>query len=968
MPEIYRNKKETISKYEGEPLQKKYAKLAGKITDNVKNKLRGVKSTDPEYWGLREILTEDEVDILLTLKLRKWYTPDQMYEKNKKQFTRERFDELLDLMAVHGILEYDYGDHYDDNGPTQEKDPSEIRYRLSFFVPGSAELFNSSQDRVDANPPVASFFERMTFLPLEDITPMVRPGGDGIGMHVIPVEKEVSMRSEALNIEKISYWLKKYEGHISAGICSCRYSRAKLGEGCTDDENDWCVQVGDMADYTVETGRAHYITTEEALEIFRRAEENGYVHQTTNIDGEDHIFDICNCNPQICNALRTSQLYNTRNLSKSAYTAEVDKDKCVACNRCVEVCPAGAIKLGQKLCKADGSEVEYPKQILPDKIRWGKYAWDENYRDNNRVNTHKTGSSPCKAACPAHVPVQGYLKMAKEGRYDEALALIKRENPFPAICGRVCNKLCEDACTRGKIDDPVSIDEVKKFLAERDLHAETRYVPKKIINNLTGEWPQKIAIIGAGPAGLSCAYYLASRGYSPTVFEKHEKPGGMMTYGIPTFKLQKDVIDAEIDVIRALGVEIRCGVEVGKDVTIEQLKEEGYQAFYIAIGCQGGRLPGVPNETAEGTDFAVHFLKEALSDPDQKYDGNVVVVGGGNVAIDCARTAHRFRPDSVSMYCLESRETMPASKQEIAEAEEEDIRIEPGWGPKEVLVDESGHVNGIVFKRCLSTIDPVTGAFSPKYDEEDTMTVPADRIIFAIGQAVEWGGLLEGTDVTFSRGTWPAADKFTYQTEDPAVFVGGDVFTGPKFVIDAIGQGHEAAESLARFVSENNVPQTIGRDRRFFKPLDTDDITVPSYDHAGRQEPEIEQIEDPGHSFYDPRRILTEEQVKCEASRCLSCGMTIVDENRCIGCGLCTTRCEFDAIHLKRDHPEMTDYRAAEKKVTGLLSYAVPRAVKIVLNSGSKDAKEMRAKRKEFKKDPNKPHTGNAIDTEDLMK
>ncbi len=968
MPEIYRNKKETISKYEGEPLQKKYAKLAGKITDNVKNKLRGVKSTDPEYWGLREILTEDEVDVLLTLKLRKWYTADQIFEKNKKQFSRERIDELLWQMSVHGILEYDYGDHYDDNGPTQEKNPDEIRYRLSFFVPGSAELFNSSQDRVDANPPVASFFERMTFLPLEDITPMVRPGGDGIGMHVIPVEKEVSMHSEALNIEKISYWLKKYEGHISAGICSCRYSRAKLGEGCTDDENDWCVQVGDMADYTVETGRAHYITTEEALEIFRRAEENGYVHQTTNIDGEDHIFDICNCNPQICNALRTSQLYNTRNLSKSAYTAEVDKEKCVACNRCVEVCPAGAIKLGQKLCKADGSEVEYPKQILPDKIRWGKYAWDENYRDNNRVNTHKTGSSPCKAACPAHVPVQGYLKMAKEGRYDEALALIKRENPFPAICGRVCNKKCEDACTRGKIDAPVSIDEVKKFLAERDLHAETRYVPKKIINNLTGEWPQKIAIIGAGPAGLSCAYYLASRGYSPTVFEKHEKPGGMMTYGIPTFKLAKDVIDAEIDVIRQLGVEIRCGVEVGKDVTIEQLKEEGYQAFYIAIGCQGGRLPGVPNETAEGTDFAVHFLKEALSDPDQKYDGNVVVVGGGNVAIDCARTAHRFHPDSVSMYCLESRETMPASKQEIEEAEEEDIRIEPGWGPKEVLVDENGHVSGIVFKRCLSTIDPVTGAFSPKYDEEDTMTVPADRIIFAIGQAIEWGGLLEGTGVTFSRGAYPAADKFTYQTDDPAVFVGGDVFTGPKFVIDAIGQGHEAAESLARYVSANNVPQTIGRDRRFFKPLDTDDITIPSYDHAGRQEAEVEQIEDPGHSFFDPRKVLTEEQVKIEASRCLGCGATIVDENRCIGCGLCTTRCEFDAIHLKRDHPEMTDYRAAEKKVTGLLSYAVPRAVKIVLNSGSKDAKEMRAKRKAFKKDPNKPHTGNAINTEDLMK
>ncbi|MBQ1447722.1 MAG: FAD-dependent oxidoreductase [Erysipelotrichaceae bacterium] len=966
MPEIYRDKKETISKYEGEKdFKEKYAKLARKITDNVKHKIAGIKAEDPEYWGLREVLTEDEVDIGLTMKLRKFYTFDELYEKNKK-FSRERFEEALNLMCVHGIVEYDYGDHYDDNGPTKEN-PGERRYRLSFFVPGSAELFNSSKDRVDANPPVASFFERMTFLPLEDITPMIRPGGNGIGMHVIPVEKEVSMHNEALDIEKISYWLKKYEGHIAAGICSCRYSRAVLGDGCTDDYNDWCVQVGDMADYTVETGRAHYITMEEALEIMRRAEENGFVHQTTNIDGEDHIFDICNCNVQICNALRTSQLYNTRNMSKSAYTAEVDKDKCVACNRCVEVCPAGAIKLGQKLCDKQGKEIEYPKQPLPDAIRWGKYAWDENYRDTNRVNTHKTGSSPCKAACPAHVPVQGYLKMAKEGRYDEALALIKHENPFPAICGRVCNKLCEEACTRGTIDSPVSIDEVKKFLAERDLHADTRYVPKKIINNLTGEWKQKIAIIGAGPAGLSCAYYLAEKGYSPTVFEKNEKPGGMMTYGIPTYKLQRDVIDAEIDIIRQLGVEIKCGVEVGKDVTIEQLKEQGYQAFYIAIGCQGGRLPGIPNETAEGTDIAVNFLKDALSNPDQKIEGDVVVVGGGNVAIDCARTAHRFYPNSVSMYCLESRETMPASKQEIMEAEEEEVRINNGWGPKEVLVDDKGQVCEVVFMRCLSTVDE-NGKFAPKYDESDTVTVKADKVVFAIGQSIEWGKLLEGTKVTLSRGNYPLADKFTYQTEDESIFVGGDVFTGPKFVINAIAQGHEAAESLMRYVSEFNVPQTVGRDRRFFKSLDVDNITVPSYDHAGRQEPEVEKIEDPGHSFADPRKILTEEQVRTECSRCLSCGVTIVDENRCIGCGICTTRCEFDAIHLKRDHPEMSDYRRAEDKVTGLISYAIPRAVKIVLNSGSKEAREMAKKRKAYKQDPNKPHTGNAVDIEELMK
>ena len=683
-------------------------------------------------------------------------------------------------MAVHGILEYDYGDHYDDNGPTvkewtEEWKVQEKRYRISFFVPGSAELFNSSVDRIDKNPAVASFFERMTFLPLEDITANVMPGGMGIGMHVIPVEQAIKSNNEAVKLEKISYWLQKYEGHISAGICSCRQSRAMLGEGCADDCNDWCIQMGDMADYTVETGRAHYITKEKALEILQKAEENGYVHQLTNIDGEDHIFDICNCNPKICNALRTALLYNTPNMERSAYTAKVKTENCVACGRCVEICPAGAVKLGQKLCTTKGL-IEYPKQPLPDNIRWGKNAWDENYRDTARVNTYPTGTAPCKTACPAHIAIQGYLKMAGQGRYQEALALIKRENPFPAVCGRVCNKRCEEACTRGTIDEPVSIDAVKKFLADLDLHQETRYIPNKVIPKVDGEFDNKIAIIGAGPAGLSCANYLALLGYHPTVFEKNPLPGGMLTYGIPTYKLEKDVIQAEIDIIKELGVEIKCGVEVGKDITIQELKDQGYEAFYIAIGCQGGRLPGIKNENANGTSVAVDFLKEAYENQNQVIDGDVVVIGGGNVAVDCARTAHRFKAKKVSMFALESRDTMPASNEEIAETLEEDIEINNGWGPKEILVDDANHVCGVVFKKCLSTIDE-NGKFNPKYDENETITVDAKKVVFAIGQTIEWGKLLEGTDVTFWHGNYPECNKFTYQTSDKDIFVGGDVAT-----------------------------------------------------------------------------------------------------------------------------------------------------------------------------------------------
>ena len=429
-------------------------------------------------------------------------------------------------MAWVGLIEYNW-ENLDGKNPNHEK-----RYVLPQFVPGSAEFFNMRRSQMDEHPEVAAFFERMTFLPLEKITPMVPPGGAGIGMHVIPVEKAIETEQEAIGLEKISYWLDKYEGKYAKSMCSCRASKEYLGEGCGDDAESWCIAVGDMATYIVETQRGEYITKEEALEIFRKAEENGFVHQITNIDGEQKIFGICNCNVNVCNALRTSQLFNTPNMSRSAYAAKVESDKCVACGRCVEYCPAGAVKLGQKLCTKDGF-IEYPRQELPDEVKWGPEKWAIDYRDKNRVNCYETGTAPCKTACPAHIAVQGYLKLAAQGKYREALQLIKRENPFPAVCGRICNRRCEDACTRGTIDQAVAIDEVKRFIAQQDLDAATRFVPEKVIPKVDGEFSEKIAIIGGGPAGLSCAYYLAEKGYRPTVFEKEARTGGMLMNGIP---------------------------------------------------------------------------------------------------------------------------------------------------------------------------------------------------------------------------------------------------------------------------------------------------------------------------------------------------------------------------------------------------------------------------------------------------
>ncbi len=694
--------------------------------------------------------------------------------------------------------------------------------------------------------------------------------------------------------------------------------------------------------------KAEKITYEEAIQILKNAEANGYVHQITNIDGENKIFAICNCNVNICNALRTSQLFNTPNMSRSAYTAHIDIDKCVACGKCVEYCPSGAVKLGQKLNTKNGP-IKYPKHELPDHMPWGKDKWDEDYRDKNRINCYQTGTAPCKVACPAHIAVEGYIKMVKEGRFRDALALIKKDNPFPAICGRVCNKRCEAACTRGKIDEAVAIDDIKKFVAELDLQSNTRYIPDIVIPSNMGRWKEKIAIIGAGPAGLSCAYYLATKGYYPVVFEKNEKPGGMLTYGIPSYKLEKDVIDAEIEILKELGVNIKCGVEVGKDVTIASLREEGFKAFYIAIGCQGGKLPGIPGEDAKGTSVAVKFLHDATVDKSTILNGNVVVVGGGNVAIDCARTAKRFKANKVSVFSLEDRNHMPATNQEILETLDEGIEINNGYGPKEIIKDENGCVKQIVFKKCLSVNDPVTHKFNPVYDENDTVTIDATHVIFAIGQTINWGNLLEGTKVTFQHGNYPVADKLTYQTNEPDIFVGGDVYTGPKFAIDAIEAGKCAAESLHRFV-QPGTSLTIGRNRRDFIELNKDDLVIDGYDNQGRNEPGMDETIDYRNSFKDAHKTFTKEQAMSEANRCLCCGASIVDENKCIGCGVCTTKCEFDAIHLVRDHPEMSTMVKSEDKFKKILPYAIKRGLKIKFKTKTPEEKLSIKKHKEYVK------------------
>lgn len=900
-----------------DPEKEKYLKIAAAmISDDIDilGNPKKISTNDPDFWLLDRLLSKEEVKLLCSFKKKRVVklTLEEVAERN--QLSVEKTKELLDHICTIGLIEFD-----------REREDRNRQYFVPKWVVGSGEYMMMNGANVEEHPEIATFFNYASSVPVGKVAHMVPPGGGGLGMHVIPVEKAIEANSQAVSLEKISYWLQKYDKYC-LDICTCRRQQRVRGEGTGDIEDYWCIAVGDMAEFLVETHKdAYYATYDEVMAVLKRAEERGYVHQITNLDGEGKIVGICNCPGGVCNAIRTSQLFNTPNMSASAYRAHVDREKCVACGKCVEVCPVGAAKLGQKLCRKDGSQVVYPKAELPDLVKWGPEKWNKNYRDDAKINTYQEGTAPCKTACPAHLAVQGYIRMAAEGRYMDALKLIKQDNPLPAVCGAICNRRCEDRCTRGTIDQPVAIDEIKKFIAAQELNEETRYIPE-CANDIGKQWGDeyKIAVIGAGPAGLSAAYYLRMNGYPVTVFEKNEQPGGMLKYGIPSFRLDHSVIDAEIAVIKAMGAEFRCGVEVGKDITIQQLREEGYKAFYVAIGLQTGRKAGIPNEDL--AESGVDFLRRTSFNHEKVLSGKTVVIGGGNVAIDVARTALRAGSDSVEMYCLEGPAEMPAAADEIAEAKEEGVVIKNCWGPKEIIA-EDGKIKAIVMKQCVQVYDK-SGKFNPVYDEDETKTIECENVLLSIGQAAVWGDLLKDTKVQLRRNGTAEADQVTLQTAESDIFVGGDVAFGARFAIDAIADGREGAVSIHRYVHPGQ-SLTIGRDLREFIELDRDDISVESYDTAKRQAPGMKPGE-AAKTYEDLRMTLTEEQVRAEANRCLKCGASVVDVNRCIGCGLCTTRCEFDAIRLERDMPQNTRMLTAEEsKLKAIIPYALKREIKI---------------------------------------
>lgn len=876
-------------------LRKKIVKLA-KMIGGLTGMMNKIDENAPEYYSLACCVTDDQADVALGMGLRKPRTIPEMAKRcgKSEEETKRLADELADL----GVLKL-----WSENGVDH--------YMVQIFAPGILEMMVGNRENLAKHPEIGRAFEEYTRSRVQNLVPMLPDGGSM--MRVIPIESAIEGNSKAIPFEKISYYLDKYD-IFSVSPCSCRTSRRIMGEGCGHLEQDMCVQMGSGAEYFIRTGKARQITKEEALEIFRKAEENGLMHQMPNIEGFGESAAICNCCSCSCFAMRVATMFRAPQACRSNYVAEVDETKCVACGQCVENCPTNALKLGQKLCSKTPIEIPKAKRVTDHK--WSQKEWNVDFR-TNRANVVPTGTAPCKTTCPAHIAVQGYIKLASQGRYKDALELIKKENPFPAICGRICPHKCESACTRGDIDNPVAIDEIKKFIADKDLHAETRFIPTKKHN-----YTKKLAVIGSGPAGLSCAYFTQVDGYHVTVFEKEEKLGGMLTLGIPSFRLEKDVIESEIDVLRELGVEFKTGVEVGKDVTLDELRKQGFEGFYLAIGAQKGRKLNIEGEDAEGVMSGVDFLKGVALGNGKKLGTKTVVIGGGNVAIDVARTAVRQESLETLMFCLEKREEMPALDEEIEEAEHEGIKINNSWGPNRIIT-ENGKVTGVEFKKCISVFDE-EHRFSPKYDENDLMVVECDNVLVSVGQSIDWGNLLEGSKVELNRNNTAKADGFTYATGEKDIFVGGDCFTGPKFAIDAIAAGKQGAISLHRAVNEGQ-SLVLGRNRNDYVSLNKEDAIIGGYDDTKRQRPLTNSKF--AKTYHDERMTFTEEQVKLETQRCLGCGAVKIDEYMCLGCGQCTTKCKFDAIHLVKKYDDKAP--VFEKLPIKVASYAIKRAGKI---------------------------------------
>jgi NADPH-dependent glutamate synthase beta subunit-like oxidoreductase/ferredoxin len=491
------------------------------------------------------------------------------------------------------------------------------------------------------------------------------------------------------------------------------------------------------------------------------------------------------------------------------------------------------------------------------------------------VSADKQLTSPCKAECPAHMNVQGYVALVAKGKFQEALKLMKEDNPLPAICGRVCDHPCESSCSRGEIDEPVAINAIKRFVADLDLHAETRYVPK-----IKKKKDDKVAVVGSGPAGLSCAYFLAREGFQVTIFEKAPVLGGMLTTGIPSYRLPQNLIEAEIQIIRDMGVDMKTGVEIGKDLTVEQLRREGYKAIFIGIGAQECKTLGVEGEDLEGVHPGVDFLSKVNLGEAPKLGKRIAVIGGGNVALDAVRSARRLGGEEACIIYRRSRDERFAIAEEIKECQDEGIPINTLTQPVR-FIGENGRVRQIECVKMQLGEPDESGRRTPEPVSGSEFTIEVDAVITALGQETDWACLTPECACQLTDWGTMNVDPLTLQSDDPDIFAGGDAVTGPRTVIEAIAAAKEAAISIDRFIRGEDLRE--GREKEWAVAAE---VQKEKYHAAKRAQMPVLEPEERVNNFDEVQLGLTEETAVEEAKRCLGCGCA------------CIQACPYDVIQF----------------------------------------------------------------------
>jgi formate dehydrogenase beta subunit len=499
--------------------------------------------------------------------------------------------------------------------------------------------------------------------------------------------------------------------------------------------------------------------------------------------------------------------------------------------------------------------------------------------------------APCAAACPVQTDTRGYAEAVTRGDYETALDLLLAANPFSSVCGRICDHPCEQACRRAKIDAPVGLRALKRFVVEHTAeHRRARRARQPVL------YPERVAIVGSGPAGLTAAHDLARAGYGVTVLERSDQPGGMLGATIPRYRLPYEVVKEDIDDILALGVELRTGVEIGRDLTLDDLRREGFSAILLATGLSESHTLAIPGIDSEGVLLAVPFLEAARLGTSPPLGEKVVVIGGGNVAFDVARTARRFGASEVTCACLESRDEMPAHEWEIAEALEEGIRIMPSWGPRAIIV-EDGRVRGIELKKCVRVFDS-EGRFAPEFDEGHVATLLADTVVLAIGQRADLA-CLEGSSVQVERPGRLRYSPATLATSEPGVFACGEVATGPGSAVQAVADGHRAARAVAHYLETGELleqssvsPPTVG---------ELPDAVVEKVRRLAPTAPRHAAAEARIAGFGEFEEGYSEAEALREAQRCLACTAgAFADAERCAGCLTCVRICPYGVATVEK--------------------------------------------------------------------